>query len=63
MDSDLWEIRSHISDKRISRIFFTIVDNNMVLLHGYIKKSQTTPKEELDLAKKRRDMFLTGGSR
>jgi phage-related protein len=26
-----------------------------------VKKAQKTPKQDLDLAKKRRDMFLSGG--
>ena len=49
---DLWEIRVHLKD-RIARILFTLVAHTMVLLHGFIKKSQDTPVEELDLAKRR----------
>lgn len=49
----LYEVRSNISDKRIARVIFTIIDDWMVLLHGFIKKSQQTPKEEIDLAIKR----------
>jgi phage-related protein len=26
----------------------------MILLHGFIKKTQTTPKQDLDLAKQRK---------
>ena len=32
---------------------FTIVGHYMVLLHGFIKKSQQTPKPDMDLALKR----------
>jgi phage-related protein len=49
---DLWEVRVHLH-KRIARTLFTVVGNDMVLLHGFIKKSQQTPKEDLDLAKDR----------
>jgi len=49
---DLWEIRVHLKD-RIARILFTLVAHTMVLLHGFIKKSQDSPLEELDLAKRR----------
>jgi len=52
MDKDLWEVRIHLNNK-IARILFTVVDSKMVLLHGFIKKSQTTPKDDLDLAKQR----------
>ena len=60
LDKDLWEVRTNLPDS-ISRVFFTIWRRYMVLLHGIIKKSQKTPKQDLDLAKKRRDTVLTGG--
>lgn len=50
----LWEIRSNISDGRIARLMFCIGDGEMILLHGFIKKSRETPKQDLDLAVKRR---------
>ncbi len=49
----LYEVRSNISDKRIARVIFTIMDDWMVLLNGFIKKTRQTPKEEIDLAIKR----------
>ena len=52
LDKDLWEVRSKLN-KRIARVFFTVEDDVMVLLHGFIKKSQKTPKNDLELAKKR----------
>lgn len=53
LGNKLYEVRSNISDKRIARVIFTIIDDWMVLLHAFIKKSQQTPKEEIDLAIKR----------
>ena len=52
MDADLWEIRISLVSG-IARIFFTVSGNTMLLLHGFIKKSQATPKSELELAKNR----------
>ncbi|WP_045535208.1 type II toxin-antitoxin system RelE/ParE family toxin [Serpentinimonas maccroryi] len=49
---DLWELRAHLAD-RIARVLFTVVGQTMVLLHGFIKKSQATPTDELDIAKRR----------
>ena len=49
----LWEVRTNLASDRISRVFFCVFDNKMVLLHGVIKKSQKTPKQVLDLAEKR----------
>jgi phage-related protein len=48
----LYEVRTTLKDK-IARVFFMIVGNEMVLLHGFIKKSQSTPKQDLDLARTR----------
>jgi phage-related protein len=53
LGNKLYEVRSSISDKRIARVIFTIIDNYMVLLNGFVKKTQQTPKEEIDLALKR----------
>lgn len=52
MTSDLWEVRSTVSDG-ICRIFFAVDNNVMVLLHGFIKKSQKTPQTEIDTATSR----------
>ena len=52
LDRDLWEVRSSLSN-RIARVIFTVSDGVMVLLHGFIKKSQKTPASDLALAKQR----------
>ncbi|MGE0824206.1 MAG: type II toxin-antitoxin system RelE/ParE family toxin [Candidatus Binatia bacterium] len=52
IDPDLWEVRSDLED-RIARVLFTIEESTLVALHGFIKKSQRTPKSDLDLAKTR----------
>jgi len=49
----LFEIRSDISSNRISRVLFVVIDREIVLLHGFIKKTQKTPKQDLELALKR----------
>jgi len=49
----LWEIRSNLSDGRISRVLFCVHARKMVLLHGFIKKTQKTPTREIDTATKR----------
>jgi phage-related protein len=49
MDAKLWEVRVDLR-QRIARVLFTVVEDRMVLLHGFIKKSQETPKTDLKLA-------------
>ena len=48
----IWEVRIKL-ENRIVRVLFTLDQSTMVLLHGFIKKQQATPKPELDLAKDR----------
>ena len=54
MGKGLYEVRSSLAGGRIARVLFCIYDQQMVLLHGFIKKSQKTPKQELDLALERK---------
>ena len=56
VEQDLWEIRS-IIPIGICRIFFTIFEENMILLHGFIKKSKKTPKKELITVRSRLKTF------
>ena len=53
----VWEVRSRL-DKRIARTLFAVVDQEIVLLHGFIKKQQKTPPGDLELAKKRKRQYL-----
>ena len=50
----LWEVRSSLTSNRIGRVLFFVYRGQMVLLHAFIKKSQHTPDEDLELATKRK---------
>jgi len=52
MEEGLWELRSHFS-VGIARTLFTIFESEIVLLHGFVKKSRKTPTKELAIAKRR----------
>lgn len=52
IDAGLWEVRSKL-DNRIARVLFTIQGNVMLLLHGFIKKSEKIPLSDIRLAKQR----------
>lgn len=52
LGGDIWEVRIRLNN-RIARVLFTLEKQTMVLLHGFIKKQQATPKPELDLARDR----------
>jgi phage-related protein len=49
----LYEVRSNLSGDKIARVLFYIdIRGRMVLLHGFIKKTQKTPQSDLELAQK-----------
>lgn len=52
LEAGLWEVRSRLQD-RIARVIFTLEGDTMVLLHGFIKKAQKTPMQDLELARHR----------
>ena len=54
LGNGLWEVRSNLSDGKIGRVIFYMKDGAMVLLHGFIKKTQKAPPQDIDLAEKRR---------
>ena len=49
----LWEVRSSLESNRIARVIFCMRESEMILLHGFIKKTQKTPKPDIDLARSR----------
>jgi len=46
----LWEVRSDLAGGRVARV----ANRQMVLLHGFIKKTQRTSQADLELALKRK---------
>ncbi|MBK5101697.1 MAG: type II toxin-antitoxin system RelE/ParE family toxin [Desulfobacteraceae bacterium] len=54
LERGIFEIRSNISSGRTARVLFFIEAKEMYLLHGFIKKSQKTPRRDLELAKTRK---------
>jgi phage-related protein len=53
LGAGLWEIRTKLPSHRIARVLFCTAGGRLVLLHGFIKKTQKTPTDDLALAKKR----------
>ena len=51
---DIWEVRSSLPQGRIARVLFCVEKDGMVLLHGFMKKTQKTPKQDIDLALRRK---------
>jgi len=61
MGRGLFEIRVDLAGKRTARVLVAVAENDMILLHGFIKKSRKTPRADMELALKRLREF-TGRS-
>lgn len=57
MGEGLWEIRTNLPSSRIARVLFCVMSESIVVLHGFVKKTQKTPDAELALARKRMKDF------
>ena len=53
----LWEVRSDLPSRTIARTLFYIKDDRILVLHGFIKKTQKAPEADLALARKRKKEF------
>jgi phage-related protein len=54
LNHGLWEVRSKITGRRIARVIFYASDSDMILLHGFVKKTRKTPDHDMKLARKRK---------
>ena len=57
LSEGLWEIRTNLPSNKICRIIFFMHKKQIILLHGFIKKTQKTPQKEIVLAKQRKRQF------
>ena len=49
----LWEVRSTLPSQRKARLVLCFHAGMLIVLHGFIKKTQKTPEEDLTIAKRR----------
>jgi phage-related protein len=59
MGKGLYEVRSNLPSNRIARVIFCIHNGQMALLHAFIKKTNKTPKQDLELALDRKSQLET----
>ncbi len=61
MGDGIHEVRTRLSQNRIARVLFYIDSKGrMVLLQGFIKKSQRTPDEDLEAARNKKSKHQRG---
>jgi phage-related protein len=57
----IYEVRTHLTQHRIARVLFYVDrKQQMILLHGFIKKTQKTPAEDLELARRNKSKHQQG---
>jgi phage-related protein len=57
----VFEVRTSLAQHRIARVLFYIDrKSRMVLLHGFIKKTQKAPQEDLELARSNKSKHQLG---
>lgn len=49
----LWEVRSPLPSHRIARVLFFVDEGRIGVVHGFVKKTQQTPPDDLALARER----------
>src|SRR6202044_2654703 len=45
----LWEVRSALPSRRVARLLFFVHGDRIGVVHGFIKKTQKTPADDLEL--------------
>jgi phage-related protein len=53
MGKGLWEVRTDLPGNRTARVLICFYHDRLVALHGFIKKTRSTPEGDLTLARKR----------
>jgi phage-related protein len=55
----LWEVRSTLPSRREARVLFGFCQGMLIALHAFIKKTQRTAHEDLELARQRSKEMLS----
>lgn len=53
LNQGVWEVRSQLPSRRIARLMLCFHEKEIVVLHGFIKKTRSTPPVDLALARRR----------
>ncbi len=63
LDDGIFELRAKVGSDISRVLYFFVIGRKIVLTNGFVKKTQKTPKKEIELAKKYRDEFLNRGGK
>jgi phage-related protein len=60
LEKDLWELRIRQAGNRYRIIYFLVTGKEFILLHGFMKKTGTVSRKDIEVADRRRNEFLSG---
>ncbi len=65
LEGKLWELREESGTNSYRLVYFFFTGRQVVLVHGFQKKTRRTPRREIDVAERRMQRFLAreGGDR
>lgn len=49
----LWEVRTMLPSRRIARLVLFVDEGRIGVMHGFIKKTQKTPGDDLEISRRR----------
>ncbi|MGI0014030.1 MAG: type II toxin-antitoxin system RelE/ParE family toxin [Nitrososphaera sp.] len=63
LEGNLWELREESRTNIYRIVYFFFTGRRIIFLHGFQKKTQRTPRQELEIAKQRYHDFVTREAR
>ena len=60
LEDGLFELRVKQGTNITRVLYFFMIDKEIVITHGFIKKTEKTPRAEIELAKKYREDYISG---
>ncbi|MDD3403209.1 MAG: type II toxin-antitoxin system RelE/ParE family toxin [Hespellia sp.] len=58
LEDGIFELRCKVGNNITRVLYFFYYDEKIILTNGFVKKTRKTPRKEIKLAKKRRDVFV-----
>jgi len=57
LEDGIFELRSYLTDKIARTLYFYQRGSKIIITHGFVKKTQKTPRNEIKKAKELRDLY------
>lgn len=59
LQDGIYELRAQQGSNATRLLYFFVIGRRVILTNGFVKKTRKTPHGEIEIARKRRDDFLT----